>query len=149
MWYVYHLLFVVVARSWAAMSLLARSGYVVLHALGLRCLDVVTQIYAHQTTFNTERLPGVLIMARWTTEPFPTLSACPACCIRFNGSTKVLRDGAMPGVSHYNGWSRHHIAICIFFANVCPGCKPNPNLLRTSIKQLSACPALFMKIQAL
>ena len=35
MWYVYHLLFVVVVRSWAAMSLLARGGYVVLHALGL------------------------------------------------------------------------------------------------------------------
>ena len=97
MWYVYHVTLVGVARSWAAMSLLARSGYVVLHALGLRCSDVVTQIYAHQTTFNTERLPGVLIMARWTTEPFPTLSACPACCIRFNGSTKsFVRLSACP-----------------------------------------------------
>ena len=43
MWYVYHLLFVVVARSWAAMSLLARSGYVVLHALGLAFFTVAMQ----------------------------------------------------------------------------------------------------------
>ena len=51
MWYVYRLLFVVVARSWAAMSLLARGGYVVLHALGLAFFTV-----AHATN----SLPTVL-----------------------------------------------------------------------------------------
>jgi len=52
MWYVYHVTLVGVARSWAAMSLLARSGYVVLHALGLAFFTVAHVTNSLQLVFS-------------------------------------------------------------------------------------------------
>ena len=60
MWYVYHVTLVGVARSWAAMSLLARSGYVVLHALGLAFFfRLLMQPIRYQLPiFSTESSPN-------------------------------------------------------------------------------------------
>ena len=54
-WYVYHLLFVVVARSWAAMSCSRLCGYVVLHALGLAFLRLLMQPIRFRLSLSFDR----------------------------------------------------------------------------------------------
>ncbi len=125
-WYVYHVTLVGVARSWAAMSLLARSGYVVLHALGLAFFTV-----AHATnsllTHHFQR--GAL--ARHAEDEKLGSTYCSehgALARHVEDNTVAQQTFYMTerslGTTYYICWSRRHKVKTY----VRPGCKPNPNL---------------------